>query len=41
LTNGYKVGSTHTSLTCKLPKPGHKTEATQEDNMGGSQANRE
>jgi hypothetical protein len=27
-THGYKVGSTQTSLTCKLPKPGHKTEAT-------------
>jgi hypothetical protein len=27
-THGYKVVSTHTSLTCKLPKPGHKTEAT-------------
>jgi hypothetical protein len=40
-THGYKVGSTHTSLTCKLPKPGHKTEATRADNMGGSQANRE
>jgi hypothetical protein len=39
--NGYKVGSTHTSLTWKLPKPGHKTEATLADNMGGSQANRE
>jgi hypothetical protein len=35
-THGYKAGSTHMSLTCKLPKPGHKTEA-----MGGSQANRE
>jgi hypothetical protein len=23
-THGYKVGSTQTSLTCKLPKPGHK-----------------
>jgi hypothetical protein len=34
-THGYKVGSTHTSLTCKLPKPGHKTEATRADNMGG------
>jgi hypothetical protein len=22
-THGYKVGSTHTSLTCKLQKPGH------------------
>jgi hypothetical protein len=40
-THGYKVGSTHTSLTCKLPKPGHKKEATRADNMGGSQANRE
>jgi hypothetical protein len=40
-THGYKVGSTHTSLTCKLPKPGHKSEATRADNMGGSQTNRE
>jgi hypothetical protein len=40
-THGYKVGSTHTSLTCKLPKTGHKKEATRADNMGGSQANRE
>jgi hypothetical protein len=40
-THGYKVGSTHTSLTCKLLKPGHKKEATRADNMGGSQANRE
>jgi ribosome-associated translation inhibitor RaiA len=40
-THGYKDGSTHTSLTCKLPKPGHKKEATRTDNMGGSQANRE
>jgi hypothetical protein len=40
-THGYKVGSTHTSLTCKLPKPDHKKEATRADNMGGSQANRE
>jgi hypothetical protein len=39
--HGYKVGSTHTSLTCKLPKPGHKKEATRADDMGGSQANRE
>jgi hypothetical protein len=39
--HGYKVGSTRTSLTCKLPKSGHKTEATRADNMGGSQANRE
>jgi hypothetical protein len=27
-THGCKVGSTHTSLTCKLPKPGHKMETT-------------
>jgi hypothetical protein len=40
-THGYKVASTHTSLTCKLLKPGHKTEATRVDNMGDSQANRE
>jgi hypothetical protein len=40
-THGYKVGSTHTSLTYKLAKPGHKTEATRADNMGGSQDNRE
>jgi hypothetical protein len=38
-SHSYKVGSTHMSLTCKLPKPGHKTEASRADNMGGSQAN--
>jgi hypothetical protein len=40
-THGYKAGNTHTSLTCKLPRPGHKKEATRADNMGGSQANKE
>jgi hypothetical protein len=40
-THGYKVGNNHMSLTCKFPKPGHKSEATRADNMGGSQANRE
>jgi hypothetical protein len=40
-TRGYKVGKTHTSLTCNTPKPGHKSEATRADNMGGSQANKE
>jgi hypothetical protein len=40
-THGYKVVKTHTILTCNTPKPGHKTEATRADNMGGSQANRE
>jgi hypothetical protein len=38
-THGYKVGKTHTSLTCNTPKPRHKVEATQAENMGGSQAN--
>jgi hypothetical protein len=32
-THGYKVGKTHTSLTCNTPKTGHKTEATRADNM--------
>jgi hypothetical protein len=40
-THGYKVGRMHTSLTCNITKPGHKTEAIRADNMGGSQANRE
>jgi hypothetical protein len=39
-THGYKVGSTHTSLSCNFPKHGHKREATRGDNMGGSQANK-
>jgi hypothetical protein len=39
--HGYKVGKTHTSLTCNTPKPSHKAEATRAENMGGSQANRE
>jgi hypothetical protein len=40
-THGYKVGKTHTSLTCNTPTPGHKSEATRAENMGGSQANKE
>jgi hypothetical protein len=40
-THGYKVGSTHESLACKLPKPVHIKEATRGDNMGSSQANKE
>jgi hypothetical protein len=40
-THGYKVGKTHTSLTCNTRKPGHKAEATRAENMGGSQANKE
>jgi hypothetical protein len=40
-THGYKVGKTHTSLTCNTRNPGHKAEATRAENMGGSQANNE
>jgi hypothetical protein len=40
-THGYKVGKTHTSLTYNTRNPGHKTEATRAENMGGSQANKE
>jgi hypothetical protein len=39
-THGYKVGKTHTSLTCSTRNPCHKAEATRADNMGGSQANK-
>jgi hypothetical protein len=39
-THGYKVGKTNTSLTCNTCNPGHKAEATQAANMGGSQANK-
>jgi hypothetical protein len=40
-THGCKVGKTQTSLTCNTRNPGHKTEATRTENMGGSQANKE
>jgi hypothetical protein len=40
-THGYKVGKTHTSLTCNTHNLGHKAEATRAENMGGSQANKE
>jgi putative hemolysin len=40
-THGYKVGETHTSLTCNTRNPCHKAEATRTENMGGSQANKE
>jgi hypothetical protein len=39
-THGYKVGKTHTRLTCNIRNTGHKSEATRADNMGGSQANK-
>jgi hypothetical protein len=41
LTPATAMGHTSTILTCKTQKPGHKKEATQADNRGGSQANRE
>jgi hypothetical protein len=40
-THGYKVGKTHTSLTCNTRIPGHKAEATRADNMGGSKTNKD
>jgi hypothetical protein len=40
-THGYKVGKTHTSLTYNTCNLGHKAEATRNDNMGDSQANKE
>jgi hypothetical protein len=40
-THRYKVGKTRTSLTCNTRGPRHKTEATRDDNMGDSQANKE
>jgi hypothetical protein len=40
-THGCKVGNPHTSLTYKLPKTGHKKEATRADSMGYSKANKE
>jgi hypothetical protein len=35
-THGYKVGKTHTSLTCNTHNYGHNAEATRAENMGGS-----
>jgi hypothetical protein len=34
-THRFKLGSTHMIITCKTQKPGHKKEATRENNMGG------
>jgi hypothetical protein len=39
-THGYKVGKTHTSLTCNTHNTGRKAEATRAENTGGSQANK-
>jgi hypothetical protein len=40
-THDYKVGKTHTNLTCNTRNPGHKVEVIRAENMGGSQANKE
>jgi hypothetical protein len=40
-THGYKVGKTHTSLTCNTRNPVYKAEVTRAENMGGSHANKE
>jgi hypothetical protein len=37
-THGYKVNKKHNSLTCRTKAPGHKDEATRDNNMGGNQA---
>jgi hypothetical protein len=39
--HGYKVGKTHTRITCNTRNPGHKAEATGAENMGECQANKE
>lgn len=39
-THGYKVGTTHTSITCASKAPGHKDDATRSNTMNGSTANR-
>jgi hypothetical protein len=40
-THGYKVGKTHTSLTCNTGNLGQKSEATRTDSMGVSQGTKE
>ena len=37
---GYDVSTNHTSETCNTPKPGHNKTATRENNLGGSQLNK-
>jgi hypothetical protein len=39
-SHGYDVHSSHTGLTCRWPKDGHKTEATRTNPMGGSDLNK-
>jgi hypothetical protein len=40
-SHGYKVSATHSSSTCAHKSPGHKNEATRNNNMGGSQRGKE
>jgi hypothetical protein len=40
-SHGCKVAKSHTSQSCNYPKSGYKHEATKDNNMGGSQANKE
>jgi hypothetical protein len=40
-THGYKIARNHTSENCLYQKTGHKREETKDDNLGGSQANKE
>jgi hypothetical protein len=40
-TRGYKIARNHTSENCLYPKTGHKREANKDNNLGGSQANKE
>jgi hypothetical protein len=39
--HGYKIARNHTSENCLYPKTGNKREANKDNNLGGSQANKE
>ena len=39
-THGYRVGNKHTSATCQNKVPGHQDQATHDNTMGGSLANK-
>lgn len=40
-SHGFNVAPSHNSTTCKNKKPGHKDDATRDNNMGGSQLGKE
>jgi hypothetical protein len=40
-THGYKIARNHTSENCLYPKTGDTREANKDNNLGGSQANKE